>query len=146
VLCTGEPGIGKSGRLSVAADRLEAIGGHLLRGGASEAEAMPPYLPFLEALAPVIRAAPLEELAADAGPGALTLTTIFSENPTRLRTHPSVSPLPPEQSRLRLFQALGAFLAISHFIDQAAAGHRLGDPEHNGWRVSRSPASFSAIW
>jgi DNA-binding CsgD family transcriptional regulator/tetratricopeptide (TPR) repeat protein len=111
VLCTGEPGIGKSRLLSVAADRLEAIGGRVLRGGASEAEAMPPYLPFLEALAPVIRTAPLEELAADAGPGALALTTIFPEIPTRLQTHPSASPLPPEQSRLRLFQALGAFLA-----------------------------------
>ena len=67
VLFTGEPGIGKSHLLSAAADRLGSVGGRVLRGGASEAEAMPPYLPFLEALAPVIRDTPAEELAASAG-------------------------------------------------------------------------------
>jgi quinol monooxygenase YgiN len=27
-----------------------------------------------------------------------------------------------------------AFIAISHFIDQAAAERSLGDPEHSAWR------------
>jgi len=111
VLCTGDPGIGKSHLLSAAADRLTAIGARVLRGGASEAEAMPPYLPFLEALAPWIRQAPVDELAADVGPGALALTAIFPELADRLRAPPSASPLPPEQARLRLFEAIGVLLA-----------------------------------
>jgi DNA-binding CsgD family transcriptional regulator/tetratricopeptide (TPR) repeat protein len=111
VLCIGEQGIGKSHLLSVAADRLASASGRILRGGASEAEAMPPYLPFLEALTPVIRDAPLEELAADIGRGASALATAFPEVADRLRSRVPLSPLPPEQARLRLFEAIGLFLA-----------------------------------
>lgn len=111
ILCTGDAGIGKSHLLSAAADRLAAIGARILRGGASEAEAMPPYLPFLEALAPRIRQAPADELAADVGRGALALAAIFPELADRLQGQPSASPLPPEQARLRLFEAVGVFLA-----------------------------------
>ncbi len=111
VLCTGDPGIGKTHLLSVAADRLSAIGARVLRGGASEAEAMPPYLPFLEALAPQIREAPVEQLAADVGPGGLSLTAVFPELAERLPLQPPGSPLPPEQARLRLFEAVGIYLA-----------------------------------
>jgi DNA-binding CsgD family transcriptional regulator len=111
VLCTGEPGIGKTHLLSVAADRLTALGARVLRGGASEAEAMPPYLPFFEALAPWIRQAPVEEVAADVGQGALALTAIFPELADRLSIQVPASPLPPEQARLRLFEAVGHALA-----------------------------------
>ena len=34
-----------------------------------------------------------------------------------------------------------AFIALSHFVDQAAAERSLGDPEHNAWR--RRLASLS---
>lgn len=111
VLCTGDPGIGKSHLLSAAADRLGSIGARVLRGGASEAEAMPPYLPFLEALAPQIRQAPIEELAADVGQGALALAPIFPELVDRLHSQVATSSLPTEQARLRLFEAIGVLLA-----------------------------------
>ncbi len=48
-LVAGEPGIGKTRLLHEVAGRAEQVGGLVLRGGASEAEGMPPYLPFLEA-------------------------------------------------------------------------------------------------
>jgi predicted ATPase/DNA-binding CsgD family transcriptional regulator len=71
---------------------------------------MPPYLPFLEALAPRIRDAPVDELAADVGPGAVALATVFPELADRLQSQIPASPLPPEQARLRLFEAIGVFL------------------------------------
>ena len=56
VFVSGEPGIGKSRLLQEMAIRAEEVGALVLRGGASEAEGMPPYLPFLEALGGYIRA------------------------------------------------------------------------------------------
>ncbi len=50
VFVSGEPGIGKSRLLQEMAIRAEEAGALVLGGGASEAEGMPPYLPFLEAL------------------------------------------------------------------------------------------------
>ena len=50
VLLRGEPGIGKTRLLDEVASYAAQDGVTVLRGGASEAEGMPPYLPFLEAL------------------------------------------------------------------------------------------------
>src|SRR5437870_749356 len=63
-LVAGEPGIGKTHLLQEVAFRAERKGILILRGGASEAEGMPPYLPFLEALGGYIRTAPIEHLRA----------------------------------------------------------------------------------
>ena len=49
-LLAGEPGIGKTHLLREMARRAAAESIAVLRGGASDAEGMPPYLPFLEAL------------------------------------------------------------------------------------------------
>src|SRR5215469_634822 len=46
VLVAGEPGIGKTRLLDEIAVRAAHHGAIVLRGGASEAEGMPPYLPF----------------------------------------------------------------------------------------------------
>jgi predicted ATPase len=54
-LVEGEPGIGKTRLLDSIAGRTAQTGVKVLRGGASEAEGMPPYLPFLEALGQHIR-------------------------------------------------------------------------------------------
>src|SRR5437763_562707 len=50
VLVTGEPGIGKTRLMDEVARSITFDGAIVLSGGASEAEGMPPYLPFLEAL------------------------------------------------------------------------------------------------
>lgn len=117
VFCSGDPGIGKTHLLSVAAHRLSAVGARILRGGASDAEAMPPYLPFLEALAPPMRETPPQQLAADVAAGAHALMALFPELAQRLPVPPPSLPLPPEQSRLRLYEAVGTYLA-------ALASHR----------------------
>src|SRR5215831_20426501 len=67
VFASGEPGIGKSRLLQEIAIRAEEFGALVLRGGASEAEGMPPYLPFLEALGQYIRSTPPEQLRDQAG-------------------------------------------------------------------------------
>ena len=49
-LVAGEPGIGKTHLLEEVARRVRQEDTPVLRGGASEAEGMPPYLPFEQAL------------------------------------------------------------------------------------------------
>lgn len=110
-LVAGEPGIGKSRLIEALAARAAAAGATVLRGGASDAEGMPPYLPFLEALGRYIRTAPPDRLRDEAGPGAPTLAAILPELPARLGGLAPGYPLPAEQARLRLFEAVGAFLA-----------------------------------
>src|SRR5213082_722220 len=61
-MVAGEPGIGKTRLLAEVATRARVAGSRVLRGGASDAEGMPPYLPFLEALGHHIMTAPLDEL------------------------------------------------------------------------------------
>jgi DNA-binding CsgD family transcriptional regulator len=110
-LVAGEPGIGKTRLLNEIARRAERSRGLILRGGASEAEGMPPYLPFLEALGSYILTAPSEQLHAQADPIAPILATILPELPRQLGELMPSYPLPPEQARLRLYEAVGQFLA-----------------------------------
>ncbi len=111
VLVTGEAGIGKTCLLREMATRAAQAGATVLWGDASEAEGMPPYLPFLEALGPYIRAAPLEQLRQQVSPYASIVATILPEVAARLGELPASYPLPAKQARLRLYEAVGAFLA-----------------------------------
>jgi DNA-binding CsgD family transcriptional regulator len=110
VLVGGEPGIGKSRLLAEAAARAGAAGAIVLRGGASEAAGMPPYLPFLEALGSYIRATEPERLRNQTGAEAAALASILPELAVRLGELPASYPLPVEQARLRLFEAVSTFL------------------------------------
>lgn len=111
VFLSGEPGIGKSRLLQEIALRAKEVGALVLHGGASEAEGMPPYLPFLEALGSYIRVAPLEQLREQAGSMAPVLATILPELTVALGELPGSYPLPADQARLRLFEAVGMFLS-----------------------------------
>jgi DNA-binding CsgD family transcriptional regulator len=110
VLLAGEPGIGKSRLLHELAARAQAAGATVLRGGASDAEGMPPYLPFLEALGRYIRSTPVDELRSQAGDVAPILAGILPELAQRLGSLSATYPLPPEQGRLRLWESAGALL------------------------------------
>ncbi|CAA9585782.1 MAG: transcriptional activator domain, partial [uncultured Thermomicrobiales bacterium] len=110
-LVAGDPGIGKTRLLQSLAARAAETGARVLRGGASEAEGMPPYLPFLEALGTHIRTAPPEEVREQAGALAPVLASILPELATKLSDLPTSYSLPPEQARLRLYEAVGVFLA-----------------------------------
>ena len=72
---------------------------------------MPPYLPLLEALGGYIRAASPERLRAQSGDLVPVLATILPELPARVGASPPGYPLPAEQARLRLYEAIGFFLA-----------------------------------
>src|SRR6266566_2881747 len=112
VLVSGEPGIGKTRLLEevgALATKDEAI---VLHGGASEAEGMPPYLPFLEAFGRHIQVTPLDQLRAQVTAAPQVLATLLPELITRLGDLPASQPLPPEQARFRLYEAIGAFLAV----------------------------------
>jgi DNA-binding NarL/FixJ family response regulator len=111
VLVVGEPGIGKTRLLEALAAQVTSAGATVLRGGSSEAAGMPPYLPFLEALGQHIRATPSDTLRAQTSALAPILATILPDLASRLGELPPGYPLPPEQARLRLYEAVGALLA-----------------------------------
>ena len=110
-LIEGPPGIGKTCLLDAMAAHARQQGVPVLRGGASEAEGMPPYLPFLEALGQHIRTATPHIVREQAGALASVLATILPEFPLPLGELPVSYPLPAEQARLRLYEAVGMFLA-----------------------------------
>src|SRR5579885_91986 len=110
-LVAGEPGIGKTHLLKEMARRVRQEDTPVLGGGASEAEGMPPYLPFLEALGEHIRTTTLDEMRAQSGEIAPVLATILPELSLRLGNLSTSYSLPPEQARLRLYEAISTFLA-----------------------------------
>ncbi|HEX5547814.1 MAG TPA: AAA family ATPase [Ktedonobacterales bacterium] len=110
-LVSGEPGIGKTRLLDEMATQAHATGARVLHGAATEAEGMPPYLPFLEALGQHIRATPPDDLRAQTGANASILASLLPELHARLGELPKAHALPHEQARLRLYEAIGALLA-----------------------------------
>ncbi|GAC1389443.1 MAG: hypothetical protein NVS4B11_03590 [Ktedonobacteraceae bacterium] len=113
-LLVGELGIGKTRLLDEFAACAIRDGATVLRGGASESEGMPPYLPFLEALGQHIRVTPLHKLPEQIAVAPQILASILPELTARLGEVPLAYPLLPEQTRLRLYEAVGMFLeAIS---------------------------------
>src|SRR3989440_12660259 len=111
VLVTGEPGMGKTRLLDEVALRSAQDGAVVLRGQASEAEGMPPFLPFVEALGRHIRMTQEEQLCRQVGAAPEVLASLLPELAFCLRERPVPLPFPPEQARLRLYEALGTFLA-----------------------------------
>ncbi len=110
VLLAGELGIGKTRILDEVAARAAQDGAIVLRGGASESEGMPPYLPFLEALGQHIRVIPLDQLRKQVALAPHLLASILPELADHLGELPAPYPLAPEQLRLRLYEAVGTFL------------------------------------
>ena len=114
VLLTGEPGIGKSRLLEELALRTAQNGAVVLRGRASEAEGMPPFLPFLEAIGRYIRATPQDQLSKKVATVPQILASLLPELAVYHKELFSHQSLPPEQVRFRLYEAIAIFLeAIS---------------------------------
>ncbi|HZU14737.1 MAG TPA: AAA family ATPase [Chloroflexota bacterium] len=111
VLLAGEPGIGKSRLLDWLASRVSGDKATVLRGAAFQAEGMPPYLPLLEAFGWYIRGAEPDRLRQQVGDAASTLALLLPDLTSRLGGVPPSYGLPPEQARLRLFDAVGTFLS-----------------------------------
>jgi predicted ATPase len=106
VLVSGEPGIGKTRLLDEVGTLATKDGAIALRGGASEAEGMPPYLPFLEALGRHIQVTPLDLLRTQVAAAPQILATLLPELFTRrpavggyCQLGPAVSPCTPPVER-----------------------------------------------
>lgn len=106
----GEPGIGKTRLLNEFSLHVVQEGAVVLHGGAFASEGMPPYLPFLKALGQYVRVAPLDELRFHCRHAPHVLADILPELRTRLGDLPAALPLPMEQMRMRLYEAIGIFL------------------------------------
>ncbi len=114
VMVAGGPGTGKTYLLEHFAARAAQEGALVLRGHGSQADGMPAYLPFLEALGPYIRRAPSEDLYQQTALAPAILARLFPELALRLGELPAPYSLHPQQQRLRLYEAVGAFVeAIS---------------------------------
>ncbi len=102
----GEAGIGKSRLLREIAAGARWRGATVLQGQASETPSASPFLPLVEALAPLInspRGKQLETLLASE-----TLATLAPLNPAWSAKAPSYD-IPPEQAGKRFYNALNLF-------------------------------------
>jgi class 3 adenylate cyclase/tetratricopeptide (TPR) repeat protein len=110
ILVAGEPGIGKTRLAEEVAARAERRGAFVLWGRCFEGEWAPPYAPFAEALAPHIAVAAPDELRADLGTGAAPLSQLVPRLRDLLAELPDPLPVPPEEERFRLLDAMAQFL------------------------------------
>jgi class 3 adenylate cyclase len=110
VLMAGEPGIGKTRLIEEVAARAERDGSYVLWGRCFEGDWAPPYSPLAEAVAPHVAVASPEELRADLGAGAATLSQLVGKIRDVVPDLPEPAPVPPEEERFRLLDAMAQFL------------------------------------
>lgn len=122
VLVAGEPGIGRTTLLAAVAGDSSSMGAAVPWGGASDAEGMPPYLRFLEALGQHVRSATTADLDEQAGEFAPLLATIQPELAFRMRDLPANYRLPPDQARRRPFESVGTMLRRDRQLGGGGAG------------------------
>src|SRR5581483_11869252 len=111
VMLVGELGVGKTRLLNEVARRVESDGALVLRGDASDAEGMPPYLPFLEALGQYARTTAMDRLREQVAVAPRTLINFLPQLSMRLGELPVPYSL-PERGRFHLFEAVSAFLEV----------------------------------
>src|SRR5258708_36643437 len=112
VLVSGEPGIGKTRLIDEVGALATKDGAIVLHGGASEAESMPPYLPFLQALGRHIQVTPLDQLRTQVPAAPQELATLFPELLTPLGNLPAYRPVPSQQARLRRYVPIQQSLLV----------------------------------
>ncbi len=110
ILVAGEPGIGKTRLAEEVAARAERRGAFVLWGRCFEGEWAPSYAPVAEALAPHVAVADPEDLRADLGAGAAPLAQLVPRIRELLPDLSDPSPVPPEEERFRLLDAMAQFL------------------------------------
>ncbi len=110
VLLGGEPGIGKTRLSSETASWARDRNFRVLWGGCTEAEGMPPYLPFLEALGSHIKQADPVLLKSQVNLYGPVLVELLPELGPKLGNLPETYSLPTAQARLRLYEAIGSFI------------------------------------
>jgi class 3 adenylate cyclase len=109
-LVAGEPGIGKTRLASELAARVVAHGGPALHGWCDEDLGVP-YQPWVQALAPVVRACAPEELRELAREHAADLARLLPEVGARLEGTLPAPAADADTERARAFDAVDAFVA-----------------------------------
>ncbi len=131
LMISGEMGIGKTRLLAAIYVEAQQAGFRVLEASAYEAENMPPYFPFVEALRPFLRSAGAEKLrrytgfvaseratdSDDSGTLALSstalitaLSRLFPGLPTMLQVEQEAEILSPDQEKFRLLDAVATLL------------------------------------
>ena len=113
VLIGGEPGIGKTHLTRAVLAEAGRRGCFGVVGHSYEMEGSPPYVPFIEMLEYVARAAPRESFRQSIGESASEIAKLM---PELRRIYPDIPPaleLPPEQQRRYLFNAYQEFVERS---------------------------------
>jgi len=109
-MLVGEAGIGKTSTARAFAAFVRERGQVVLWGSCFEGEWSPPYGPWVEALGEYARTCPPERLQRELGLGAPPLVQLISQVRAILPDAPLPTPLPPDEERLRLYEAVGQFL------------------------------------
>ncbi len=134
LIMSGETGVGKTRLLAEMCQEASKRGFHLLAGRAYEVSKLFPYMPFTEALRPIIRASSMKTLryligldtiessasSYESGSGVsislvgapmvAALARLFPELPHALKVAVAPEPLSPEQEKFRLFDAIATLL------------------------------------
>ncbi len=135
VTLSGEPGIGKTKTAAEFVAEARNHGVITFWGRCSEGEWAPPYEPFMEAIREYCRTGETEALVSDLATGSGAIARLIPELRGRLPDVAEPPPLPPDEERLRLFDAVSQFLiAVSkrapvvlvlddlHWIDKGTLG------------------------
>jgi hypothetical protein len=109
-MLVGEAGIGKTSTARAFAAFVRERGLVVLWGSCFEGEWSPPYGPWVEALGEYARTCPPENLQRELGLGAPPLVQLIPQVRAILPDTPLPTPLPPDEERFRLYDAVGQFL------------------------------------
>ena len=110
VMLVGEAGIGKTATARTFAAFVRERGLVVLWGSCFEGEWSPLYGPWMEALGEYARTCEPERLQRELGPGAPPLVQLIPQMRAILPDTPLPTALPPDEERLRLYEAVGQFL------------------------------------
>jgi tetratricopeptide (TPR) repeat protein len=109
-LVSGEPGIGKTRLAHEVLASAQLDGALALTGGCYENEATTPYLPFVEAFRRLVKETADDRLREWLGDTAPEIARLAPEIEARFGPGPERPQLPPQEERLRLFDAVARFL------------------------------------
>ena len=114
VLLSGEPGVGKSRLAEELARHSRTRGFRVWRGHCYGMESSPPYVPFVEALRSYIEERPDDVLLDELGDEGPEIAKLVPELRRRIPVGGDGAPLPPEQERYRLLEA------VRHWLENLA--------------------------
>jgi DNA-binding SARP family transcriptional activator len=111
VLITGEAGTGKSRLVAELATMAWASGASVSSGRCFAGDSAPAFAPVLECLVELARGSEPTRLR-EAAPAAAVIARLLPELTEVFGQLPAPTPLPPEEDRLRLYDAAGRMLVI----------------------------------